>query len=117
MRNDKNTARYFILIGVIVLFFIACVVRLTQLQIVSGADFREQSERRLIRALPIKAPRGEILDRYGRELVTNRMGFFIKIQKLDIPREELFEVINNLVKIAKEENVSYIESFPITSPP
>ena len=124
MFEGKNRVKYLVLIGVLVLFLITAVWRLVQLQIVQGAEYREMSERRLIRAISITAPRGEILDRYGHPLVTNRQGFFIRFQRLSVPRAErdaanndLNRAIHNLLQIAREENISYAQTFPITGPP
>jgi len=112
------------MLGVMVVFLVAGVWRLAQLQIVQGEYYRERSERRLIRAQTIVAPRGEILDRYGRPLVTNRQGFFIRFQRIDVPRAERAAVnnelnfaINNLIPIAREENLTFAQAFPISGPP
>jgi len=124
MFEGRNRIRYFVILGVMALFFVAAVWRLTQLQIVQGNEFREQSERRFIRTLPITAPRGEILDRHGRPLVTNRPGFFVRFHRLDVPRNErdwandqLNMSINNILQIAREANIPYTTTFPISGPP
>jgi len=124
MFDGENRVRFFVLIGIMAVFLLAGVFRLAQLQIVMGADYRAQSERRLIRPTTIVAPRGEIVDRHGRPLVTNRQGFFIRFQRLNVPRAEraaendqLNSAIHNLVQIAREEDVVFAQSFPVAGPP
>ena len=50
------------------------------LQVVMGEYYREQSENRLVRSMPIKAPRRNT-DRQWRPLITNRQGFSIIFYK------------------------------------
>jgi penicillin-binding protein 2 len=56
--------------------------RLVDLQIIHGEEYRSQTEKKVFRTTVVQAPRGEILDRYGRPLVTNRMGFTVQIDKM-----------------------------------
>lgn len=63
---------------------IICVLlsaRLVNLQITNGAEYRKKSESRTTRFIELTAPRGEILDRYGRSIVKNRTGYNVYIQK------------------------------------
>jgi penicillin-binding protein 2 len=64
--------------------------------------------------MPIKAPRGEILDRYGRPLITNRQGFSIIFYKEYIRPENLNSLILRVVDAAEIHGVSYIDTFPVT---
>ena len=62
---------------------IICVLlsaRLVNLQITNGAEYRKKSESRTTRFIELTAPRGEILDRYGRSIVKNRTGYNVYIQ-------------------------------------
>ena len=58
-------------------------LRLFQLQVLHGAELRERSEKNFVRALRIEAPRGDLLDREGRELATSRPAFAVQV----IPNE------------------------------
>ena len=57
------------IVGIIILF------RLFNLQIVNGAEYREDSNTRLAREATIEAARGSILDRSGNVLVSTEMKF------------------------------------------
>ena len=112
--NDKNlNSRLIILYVLIFVFTFFCIVRLFNLQIVNGDSYRETAMTRMIRAYPIKAPRGEILDTYGRPLVTNSMGYFIQIQSMDKYNSKLNETINRLMSLTKDSELTYINDFPI----
>jgi len=61
---------------VLVIFFFAVIItRLWFLQIQQGDSFSELADSNRVRSIEIAAPRGNIYDRKGRELVTNRPSF------------------------------------------
>ena len=60
---------------VLILFFAILISRLWYLQIQQGDEYRKLSENNRVRYLEVAAPRGNILDRKGREIVTNRPSF------------------------------------------
>lgn len=93
------------------------VIRLANLQIVMGADYREQSMRRIMRTMPVAAPRGEILDRYGRAFVKNRMGYSVMLDRVTLPREEQNDVILRLLDTLEENGITYTDSLPVTEAP
>ncbi|WP_084456945.1 penicillin-binding protein 2 [Desulfogranum mediterraneum] len=60
----------------VLLFFFAVIIgRLWYLQIQRGEYYRNLADSNRVRYLEVAAPRGNILDRYGREIVTNRPSF------------------------------------------
>lgn len=89
------------------------LVRLIHLQVVNGADYALKSESRLVRSVKVAAPRGEILDRYGRTLVTNRMGFSIQFQKTSAEDETLNTTILSLINLMNEYDQKYIDTLPL----
>lgn len=60
---------------VLVFFFIMIITRLWYLQIQQGEEYTRLAKNNRVRYLEIAAPRGNILDRKGREIVTNRPSF------------------------------------------
>ncbi|NLX90743.1 MAG: penicillin-binding protein 2 [Firmicutes bacterium] len=71
-----------IFIFVVILVFLLLVSRLAYLQIINYEYYWEKAEKNRLRILPITAPRGEIFDRQGRQLVTNRPGFTVSLVDL-----------------------------------
>ncbi len=60
---------------VLMIFFAILITRLWYLQIQHGEDYKTLAENNRVRHLEVVAPRGNILDRKGREIVTNRPSF------------------------------------------
>jgi len=60
---------------VLIFFFAILITRLWYLQIQRGDEYKKLAENNRVRYLEIAAPRGNILDRKGREVVTNRPSF------------------------------------------
>ncbi len=109
--------RLFFILCFLGLFTVLCVIRLFNLQIVQGEEYREKVVNNLVRAYPIKAPRGEILDRYGRPMVTNRMGYYVQIQSVDKANSKLNDTLLNLIEIFEDSGIEYVDEFPITGYP
>ena len=53
---------------------------LYDLQVVNGRDYYEQSQRKIAETETVEAARGSLLDRYGRELVTNRTSYNVALE-------------------------------------
>lgn len=60
---------------VLIVFFAILIARLWYLQIQQGDEYTRLAENNRVRYLEVAAPRGNILDRKGREIVTNRPSF------------------------------------------
>lgn len=115
--NKSLKIRLIVILALVISFLVLCIVRLVNLQIVNGESYKEMSDNRTVRAYPIKAPRGEIFDMYGRPLVTNSMGYIIQIQSMDKDDEGLNDTLVKLFEIIKENNITYINDFPIKGLP
>ena len=63
--------RWVLLVVLIIIFFVVGLGRLADLQIVSGSYYRGLAEGNRIRRIPVKAERGEILDRNNITLARN----------------------------------------------
>lgn len=115
--NKNIRLRLIVIFSILAVFFVFCIVRLANLQLVNGETYREISENRMIRSYPIKAPRGEIFDVFGRPLVSNSMGYIIQIQSMDKENTGLNDTLVKLLKITKENGISYINEFPVKGLP
>lgn len=114
MEDNQLKKRCKILYFLIVLFALTATFRLFYLQIIEGENYRAISDSRLARNIPIKAPRGEILDRYGRPLVTNRVGHTVAIAKINDDKSALNDVILNTLQLLEEKGIAYDDTLPIT---
>ncbi|MBE7034509.1 MAG: penicillin-binding protein 2 [Ruminococcaceae bacterium] len=114
MENQQLKKRCAILYALICLLTVVAVGRLFYLQIIEGENYRAISDSRLARNIPIKAPRGEILDRFGRPLVTNREGYTVAIAKINDDKAALNQVILNMTNLFKAKQLAYEDTFPIS---
>jgi penicillin-binding protein 2 len=86
----------------VIIFFIAVIItRLWFLQIHNGSNYREKADNNRVRMLDVVAPRGNILDSEGRNIITNRPSFNIVWLKEDSPDPD--EIIKKLSRILNEE--------------
>ena len=69
-QNNQSWLSWF-LRGTLILLFLVLITKMTEVQIIKGAYYRDISEENRIRHIPIPAPRGKILTRGGEELATN----------------------------------------------
>lgn len=115
-RSNLNL-RYNILTVLTYFIGIILIIQLFNLQIVHGAEYREESNTRLTRETKLEATRGEILDRSGTALVTSSTKFALELYKTKIDDNELNNSILNIVNLLEKYQVSYTDSFPITINP
>lgn len=99
----------------ILLFLIASlfILQLFNLQIVHGEEYREQSEKRLVREAETYAPRGDIFDRYGKVIATSKIGYSVQIYKTKIDNDRLNEVLLDVANILEKNGDEYYDNFPI----
>lgn len=83
--------QYFVLV-----VFIALGIRFYVLQVARHDDYQARAENNRIREIPIPAPRGAIMDRYGRVLVDSTPASNIVVTPEDITNKD--DTINALVE-------------------
>lgn len=67
-----------------ILIFAILIGRLGYLQLVEGEKYEKMATENRIRLLPLAAPRGDILDRKGRPLVTSRLAPVVSVVPMDM---------------------------------
>ena len=75
------------------------IATLFNLQIINGEEYREKSEKRMLRTQNVVAPRGEIYDRNGIILATNKLSYDVILYKVRIDVKEQNEGLYRLVQI------------------
>lgn len=114
-RNENEYVKRIVILYVFIgLLAFLLIGRLFSLQIIHGDEYKEITATRLSKTTPQKAPRGEILDRYGRPMVSNRTGYSITITKTEQTDEELNSVIARLLAICEKEGQKYNDALPVT---
>lgn len=81
---------------VIIIFLGIIVSRLWYLQINNGEEYRARAYNNRVRIRQVAAPRGHIVDREGRDIVTNRPSFNVVLI-----REDSYDIDDVLKRLAK----------------
>ena len=110
----KKTTRLWALCAVALVAAVIFVGRLYYLQIAKGEEYLERSAKRTSRTLTVSAPRGEILDRFGRPLVTNRMSFSLVFDATTWDKSRREEVLGELISLCDGAGQEYIDTFPVS---
>jgi penicillin-binding protein 2 len=77
-----------------VLFF-----RLWSLQVLSGEEHLNAAQNNELRLVRVEAPRGPILDRHGRVVVSNVAGTAVLLRVGDLPEKGRYEVVKRLAEV------------------
>ncbi len=99
------------------LIFFALVFKLIDLQIVKGDYYKKRSETVRTRNVNITAPRGNIVDRYGRVLATNKQSYSVNIVKAELPDETLNDIALTVINILERNGDKYRDEIPILLEP
>ncbi len=104
-------------IGLVFLVFIClfmCIIRLITLQIVEGEQYLSETEISYTAVQKIIATRGQIADRLGNIMTTNRPVYKVIIQKAFLPLSEQNSVILAAVKTLRDGGEKWNDSVPVT---
>lgn len=116
-RKININLRYNVLTVLIYILGIILIARLFNLQIVHGAEYREESNTRLTRESVLEASRGAILDKTGATLVSSKMQFSLEMYKSKVDTQTLNQSILNMINVLEKYETSYVDSFPIKIEP
>ncbi len=106
----------FLVLKVVMLAMLAAIfVRLFSLQIIDGEMYQKSASSRLTTNIVNPAARGDILDRYGNVLVTNKTGYSVVLQRnMGVKNSQINEDIKTVVGILNETGDTAIDTLPIT---
>lgn len=105
--------RYLVIIFITVIISICFVIRLFNLQIVNGEEYREKSQKRLLRTETISATRGDIVDRNGVILATNKLSYNVLLYKVNVETEVLNNSLATLIQILDSNDDTIYSSLPL----
>ena len=111
-----HDSKYRFLVLKIIMFFMlaAIVVRLFSIQIINGEAYLKTASSRLSTNVINKAARGDILDKYGNVLVTNKSGYCVVMQKTSNEDSEINSVIGQVVDILISTDNTAVDNLPIS---
>jgi penicillin-binding protein 2 len=86
--NNKLALRVAIFGGVALALFVVLFFRLWFLQVLNGDTYLAEAKNNRTREFRVSAPRGEILDRNGKILVSNRTSLALQVNTNKLPEDE-----------------------------
>ena len=123
MEKPVKTSRLVILFLLTALMVSFSVVTLYKLQIVEGRAYYEESRNNNVSTQRVNAARGNILDRYGRVLVENRVSNDLVIDEKDLFRDDDPDYVRanaailRLCTMVTDYGDTYTDTLPITKTP
>ncbi|MGI8478825.1 MAG: hypothetical protein ACR2M2_03045, partial [Gaiellaceae bacterium] len=87
--------------GVALLVFAVLFLRLWSLQVLSGEEYLNAAQNNQLRLVRVEAPRGPIVDRHGRAIVSNVAGTAVRLWIGDVPQEGRYELVQRLARVLK----------------
>ncbi len=97
---------FLVILGVFVYF-------LYDLQVVNGVTYRETAAYTTVQQETVDSVRGEILDSYGRVLISNTLSYQTTLDESAMGNDRN-DIVSVLLELCREENVSWSDSFPVS---
>ena len=95
---ESTRLRLTFLTLLVVSLFVLLFARLWFLQVMAGERYVNLAQGNAVKELPITAPRGDILDRSGKEIVTNRFAMVVSVLPAEMGDRET-EVLTDLADL------------------
>jgi len=115
--NKEYVRRFVILMGVVMMVMVAYIMILMRQQLVDGDQYKSEAIKYTATSLSVTAARGEIVDRYGRSIAENRMGYSIIFNRAEMDKEAYNDTIWKLTRILESNGEEWIDNCPIVIQP
>ena len=119
MEDKKKVDRLSIIRNLIIIAFVFIFGKILYVTTFKYDHYTELAENKTYKELVIKAPRGEIRDRYGRLLAGNKNLFTVQvsgdgIKKTDSNGDSMTnDICLRLINLLEKNNEEYVDEFPI----
>ncbi len=115
MEGVRLNIRIVIMVLLVVSMVFLVGGRLYSMQIVNGAEMQEKAEKSITRVYSIPAYRGQILDRYGRQLVMNRLSHDVTLDYLRLKNmSDPGTVLLSLIEAVEAAGYTVNDTLPIS---
>lgn len=115
MKKERRQVSRGLICGILVAaIFCGFVLRLGQWQLIEGAQFLAESEDTTSSFVVQTAARGEILDKDGNPLASNRTTYNLVLSSLELDRDTMNETIHSLVTLVEACGAEWVDRLPIT---
>ncbi len=110
-KQNRLSALSAICIAIVLIF----IFRICSLQLINAATYTAQGAGISTIVAKIKAPRGEIIDYYGRKIAINRDGYNVVFNSANVSRSSLNNTILQLIKMFKEKDGKWVDKLPLSA--
>lgn len=111
--KKKHQTPLTVLSIILVLVLILYTARIYSIQIINSTKYSSLAQgSTAVRKAVLKAPRGEILDSFGRQIAANRDGYNIVFNKAYV-KDNLNDIILSLANLLDEKGVEHIDKLPL----
>lgn len=114
VHKNQRLRRLLILFGLAITCASLACGQLTRLQIVNGEENVRRAASKLTTTSTVSAARGEILDRYGRPMVTNTTVFSLALIYSTWEQEGQYERLLDLARRAQADGATLCDTLPIS---
>ena len=83
-------------------------------QVVNGAYWAERSKTKITDTEVVAPDRGDLLDRYGRVLVSNRITYQVTLNTSVIGSDRN-QILTNLIEVARREGLEWTDNLPVST--
>ncbi len=116
MEGKQFHRRTLVVAGLLALLLLVFAGALYQLQIVKGDEYRAASIVKIANVETVEAARGEIVDRYGRDMVGNRATYEITLNTSIMGAEDQRNaILLELIAICRDNGLSWTDTLPISA--
>ena len=116
LRSGIRPIRAVALIALPILLACALLLGLYSLQVVNRETYRELGRNTVTRVETVPGARGDILDRYGRVLVTNVVSYDIQIERSALVTDaDPNGILLALIDMTEKAGIRHTDTLPITS--
>lgn len=113
MNKRLLNSRFHQILTLTIILVLILGIRLFVITVIEHDKWDEVAEGQNTKYITTSAPRGEILDRYGRVIATNKQVFNLDFNVSGLSTEEINESAYKLVKILEQNGEEYVDNFPI----
>lgn len=119
MDENKRFDRLDVIKYIIIVVLCIILAKIIYMTTFKHEHYNELASNKTYKEIPIKAPRGEIKDRYGRTLASNRNSFTIHISNDGVNKKDKSgktkanEISLELINLLEKNKEEFIDEFPI----
>ena len=106
-------SRYKQVMAVFLVLMAILAIRLFVITVIQHGQWSEKAVSLSTKTITTSAPRGDIYDRDGEILATNKQVFNVRMYSSGMESKELNEVSYKLIKLFKKNGDKYEDNFPI----